>query len=77
MQINENIIIAKAIEHDKEALTWFGYWKERGENENDVYHRTWLEHHIKCDAMIELLNEIEPFYTHYVFDGKMHKELIP
>ena len=77
MKISTKTISEKAIEHDNESFEWFKYWQEHGEHENDVYYRTWQEHKAKSDAMIELLNIAEPFYTHYVFNGKIMKELIP
>ena len=77
MQISTKTISDKAIEHDTASLTWFNYWTENGERENDIYYKMWQEHRAKSDAMVELLNMAEPFYTHYVFDGKIVKELIP
>lgn len=65
---------AMAVEYDNEVFEAFQLWKE---TENPIYKNIWLEKAERCNAMTDLLNRCDTFYTHYVFNGEVVRELIP
>lgn len=65
--ITKNLIEEMAIAHDNQALTWFKIWKRNGEKYGCEY-TAWHEHNAKRDAMLDLLNLMEPG-THIVYDN--------
>lgn len=65
--IKKNIIEEMAIDHDNQALVWFKIWKREGEECGYAY-TAWHEHNVKRDAMLDLLDLMEPG-THIVYDN--------
>lgn len=64
--INKRIIEQMAIDHDNQALIWFKIWKRSGKEYGCAY-TVWHEHNAKRDAMLDLLDMVEPG-THIVYD---------
>ena len=64
-----------AIKYDEQSFYWFQQWHNEEEN-SQLYYDLYMEKNNKVYAMIALLDELEPFYTHTVGNGKIYKELI-
>lgn len=66
----------KAIKYDDAALFAFAQWQKNGENENDLYWNMWHENNERCYAMLNLLDECETEFLHYVVNGKIVREFV-
>ena len=71
LQIKVSTVIERAIYYDKSALTWYKYWQEKGEQQDNYCYKIWKEYTIKAETMLELLNLCEPSKRHYIVNGEL------
>ena len=79
MATNNTYLLEKAeelaINYDELAHTWFKSWKKSNE-QDELSYKIYREKTCMCYAMLELLDECQPFFHHYIFNGKVIREQI-